>query len=73
MTNGQQQSNAHILTETVCTLKDVPKIVPTRPCFATVWRWTQRGVRGHRLATYKIGSRVITSHESVHRFLEAIQ
>jgi hypothetical protein len=73
MASGTQATNAHILTETVCTLKDVPKIVPTRPCFATIWRWTQRGVKGVRLETYKIGSRVITSHESVHRFLEAIQ
>lgn len=68
-----QGTNAHILSETVCTLKDVVKIVPTRPCFATVWRWTQRGVRGHRLETYQIGGRVITSQESVHRFLEATQ
>jgi hypothetical protein len=73
MASDIQTTNAHILTETICTLKEVPKIVPTRPCFATIWRWTQRGVKGHKLETYKIGSRVITSHESVHRFLEAIQ
>jgi len=74
MPNGSQQAtNSHILTETICTLKEVPTIVPTRPCFATIWRWTQRGIGGTRLETYKIGSRVITSHQAVHRFLEATQ
>ena len=66
-------TNAHILTETIRTLKEVSSIVPTRPCFATVWRWTQRGVRGRKLETYRIGSRVVTSEQAVHRFLEAIQ
>ena len=70
---AKNESNSHILTETVCTLKEVPALLPTRPCFQTVWRWTNRGVKGHKLETYKIGQQLLTSHESVHRFLEAIQ
>jgi hypothetical protein len=69
----ERASNAHILTETICTIRDVCKEIPTRPCFATVWRWTQRGVRGHKLETYRIGSQLVTSLEALHRFLEAIQ
>ena len=66
-------ASSRILTETIRTLKEIPPMVPTRPCFATVWRWSQRGVKGHKLETYKIGSRVVTSEEALHRFLEAIQ
>jgi hypothetical protein len=71
------ESNSRILTETVCTLKDVPALLPTRPCFATVWRWATRGVKRDgktiKLETYKIGRQAVCSQESVHRFLEAIQ
>ena len=72
-TSIEQPSNAHILTESICSLKEAARLIPTRPCFATVWRWTQRGVKGQRLETYKIGSRVVTSTQAVHRFLEATQ
>jgi hypothetical protein len=67
------ESNSRILTETVIALSDVSKHLPSRPNQATVWRWQQKGVRGHKLATYRIGERIFTSVESVHRFLEAIQ
>jgi hypothetical protein len=70
---AQEQSNSHILTESVVTLKQVPKHVPTRPHFATVWRWSNRGIRGHKLETYLIGNQRLTSVEAIHRFLEATQ
>jgi len=69
----KRATNAHILTETVCSLGDAAKIVPTSPCFATIWRWTQRGSRGHKLESYRVGGQLITSHEAVNRFLEATQ
>jgi hypothetical protein len=69
----ERASNAHILTETICTINDACKTIPTRPCFATVWRWGTRGCRGHKLEMYRIGSQLVTSHEALHRFLEAIQ
>jgi len=72
-TSAERTSNAHILTETVCTLKDICKLLPNRPCFATVWRWTNRGCKGHKLETYRLGSQLVTSQEALHRFLEAIQ
>lgn len=67
------ETNSHILAETVCTLKEVPKLLPTRPHFATIWRWTNHGVRGVKLETYRVGQQLLTSHEAVHRFLEATQ
>ena len=73
MAKAEIKGNSRILTENVCTLKDVPKLLPTRPCFATVWRWSNRGIRGHKLETYRIGQQCLTSHEAVHRFLEATQ
>lgn len=66
-------SNASILRERIVTLKDVPSLVPTCPHFATVYRWTVVGIRGHKLETFRIGSRVITSAEAVERFLKATQ
>ena len=69
----ERASNAHLLTETICTIRDVCEIVPTHPCFATVWRWTQRGCRGHKLEAYRIGSQLVTSQEALRRFLEATQ
>ncbi len=70
---AERKTNSHLLTESLITLKEIPAMVPTRPCFATVWRWSQRGVKGIKLETYKIGSRVVTSEQALHRFLEAIQ
>lgn len=67
------RSNAHILTEDIRTIAEAAREIPTRPCFATVWRWTTRGVKGRKLETYKVGSRVVTSTQAIHRFLEAIQ
>jgi hypothetical protein len=67
------KSNSHILTEDIISLSDAAKSLPTRPHFATVWRWAERGLRGRRLETYKIGARHVTSTQALHRFLEATQ
>lgn len=66
-------SHAHILAEDVLMLRDVPKELPTRPCFQTVWRWAQKGVRGVKLETYMVGSKTVTSKQALHRFFEATQ
>jgi hypothetical protein len=78
MPKTSQASNAHLLTEDLLTLKEATKAVPTPPGskplhFATLWRWTQRGLKGRKLETYRIGSRVVTSTQALHRFLEATQ
>jgi hypothetical protein len=39
---------------------------------STVWRWTLRGVRGHRLESALVGGLRFTSHEAIDRFTQAI-
>jgi len=70
---AENASNSHILTEDVITLKDVAALLPTRPCFATIWRWSKRGLKGLKLETYRIGQQHLTSKQAVHRFLEKTQ
>lgn len=36
---------------------------------STCWRWTQRGIRGHRLEAYSLGGRRYTTRQAVMRFL----
>lgn len=67
------EGNAHLLTEQVVTLREASKLIPTRPHIATLHRWCYRGVKGHKLETYLIGNRLVTSAEAVTRFLTAIQ
>jgi hypothetical protein len=38
---------------------------------STVWRWTLRGVRGHRLERITIGGRTYTTREAFERFVSA--
>ena len=52
-------------------VNDVPKHCPGRPHKSTVWRWVQRGVRGHRLETILVGGRRFCSFEAIFRFVEA--
>jgi len=39
---------------------------------ATVWRWTTRGCRGIRLASFSVGSRRFTTDEAFARWIAAI-
>jgi len=43
-----------------------------KPCLASLRRWALRGCRGHRLETVFLGNRMMTSRQSVARFLAAI-
>lgn len=38
---------------------------------STVWRWTLRGVRGHRLERLIVGGRTYTTREAFERFVAA--
>jgi hypothetical protein len=37
---------------------------------STVWRWAQRGAKGHRLETFCIGGRRYTTQEAFDRFVQ---
>jgi len=39
---------------------------------STVWRWTLKGVRGHKLQSALVGGHRFTSHEAIGRFTQAI-
>ena len=43
--------------------------IPGNPSSVTRWRWKLKGVRGCRLETITVGTRVFTSDEAVSRFI----
>lgn len=57
-------------------VRQIPRLLPKRPNgkrihITAVYRWIQRGKRGVRLATIKIGGTRYTSIEALQRFGEA--
>lgn len=44
-----------------------------RPSYYTVRYWAKWGIRGVRLESRRIGGRIFTSAEAVHRFLQRSQ
>jgi hypothetical protein len=58
-------------TETLLTITQATKHLPTRPAVVTVWRWINRGCRGIRLESIAIGGRRYTSVEALNRFCAA--
>lgn len=65
-----------ITTETVLTLADAAKRLPTRSGrrihVSTLYRWSQRGCRGIRLETAQLGGSRITSMQALQRFCERL-
>lgn len=66
-----------IETEEIRTLaqaaRSLPKLRKNRPVApSTLWRWAQRGIKGHRLETTKIGGTTVTSKEALQRFFDAV-
>jgi hypothetical protein len=45
------------------------RIVPGRPSIRTVWRWTTRGIGGHRLESIKVGGKRLTTERAIRDFL----
>jgi hypothetical protein len=43
-----------------------------KPSVATVWRWARKGLRGHRLATIRVGRLYRTTITAVHDFVERL-
>lgn len=52
------------------TLKDVGKL--SRVDLSTVWRWCQKGVRGHRLESFNVGGRRYVLRERLDDFVAAL-
>lgn len=60
-----------LLTEDLCSLAAVAKDL--RVHSSSIYRWAIRGVRGVVLETIRVGGKILTSRQSVTRFLERIQ
>lgn len=62
--------------EKLLTLADAASLVPRsggkRIHVATLYRWTQRGVRGHRLEYIQAGASRCTSAEALARFFASL-
>jgi hypothetical protein len=65
--------------ETPIPLADVPRTVPwlkrpggKAPHVSSVFRWTLRGIRGHKLEVLRIGGTLCTSENALKRFFNAI-
>ena len=66
-----------IHAETVVTLAEAAKRLPPRgrgkrPHVATLYRWAQKGCRGIRLETIRIGGSLCTSLEALQRFCDRL-
>lgn len=61
-----------ILDQRLITIKEAANSIPTRPHFATIWRWIERGCRGHKLQSWLVGGQRYTSLEAIETFLAAI-
>ncbi len=58
--------------ETLFSITQAAKEIPSRPTVETIWRWRTAGCRGHKLETMLYGGRRYTSREAIARFLAAI-
>lgn len=58
--------------ETLLTVAEAAKRLPTRPSACTVWRWMERGTRGIRLEYIKAGGARLTSVQALQRFADRL-
>ena len=63
--------------ETVVTLVEATNFLPRRRRgrkvhISTLYRWTQRGFRGVKLETLRLGGGLVTSIEALQRFAERL-
>jgi len=66
-----------VTTESLIPLHDVPRLLPSRGNgkrihISAVYRWIQRGVRGVRLESVKIGGTSYTTAEALQRFADQL-
>ena len=64
-----------IKNESVLSLTNAAKRLPKRrrgkrPHVSTLYRWAQRGIKGVKLETIRIGGTLCTSMEALQRFFE---
>jgi len=57
--------------ETLLTVKQARKVLPSRPSINTIYRWFWKGVRGIKLESIRVGGRIFTTKEACERFIHA--
>jgi Protein of unknown function (DUF1580) len=62
--------SADLLSENRLSLTELAK--EQRVATSSVWRWTLRGIKGHRLEAFNLGGRKFTTRDAFARFLAAI-
>ncbi len=61
-----------ILDQELIPLREAASIIPTRPHIATIWRWIERGARGHKLESWLVGGQRFTTRDAIESFLGKI-
>lgn len=70
---GAECASIDPFSEDVFPLSQTPKRLRGRRVHpSTVWRWVQRGIRGHKLKTIKIGGVTCTSESALRIFFNSI-
>lgn len=72
MTKKVADIDLRILAEDVLTMSEAAQEFPRAKHVSCLYRWAHRGVRGHRLATVRLGAQLVTSRQAITRFLRAI-
>ena len=71
----QQSATQRILSEDVLTLKDardeLRHVLGKRLDKTTLYRWCLKGVDGTTLEHIRLGGRILTSRQSITRFIES--
>lgn len=60
----------NLMTEDLIGINQVPKQLQNRVHVSTVWRWTNRGIKGVQLETIKLGGKTLTSQQALTRFIQ---
>jgi len=69
--HADERESLVILTEDVISLSEAAREVDVH--VGTIHRWRQRGVRGIRLKTLRVGGKILTSRQALTAFLVATQ
>lgn len=66
----------NIKQEQLATLSESAKMLPRvggkRIHASTLWRWCKKGLRGTKLEYLRVGSKIVTTSEALHRFFTTL-
>lgn len=66
---AQAEIQINLATDTLLTLSDAARRLPTKPSPATLWRWRNKGTNGVKFPVVRCGGRWITSVEAIAEFV----